>query len=653
MFKGGWFSSSRAASPAPAPALARDAGSSISLNGLDEQAEIIQVLRAMDLVMNDDIDTAEAELEAGGSLWHKLGQGATGFIRSAAGLEQAVMKEASDSLGAAETAAYAAQRHAIRSPRSTSSYPAGIEFALATAECQLMSALIGVLSESIVEAMKSFYKMRNAFKTLERVSKSIEEVKAKRLIADAGVSGGSSSLTVDTTAGSLGSEERGLLAAPGAHGGESSSHGNTAGGKAEPEFKNAVDEYIESGGNLCYGTLLLFIGMIPPAMSKLLSILGFHGDRIKGLECLWESANMMNSQGALAALILLVYYQLLQFCDIVEMDPTRGGMPREKCEKLLHEYREKYPNSPLWILEQARMCTQKKEVEQAIELLEFKRKPQMKQIDAICVFEKALNFMCLHHYEKAAKTFLQLIDLNSWSDAMYYYIAASCYVELYRSSITEGDAKKAEEWSKKSEELFLKVATHIGKKKFMARTLPLETFTDRKVKKWQRFAKERKCKLVEAIGVSPLEEMIYMWNGFTRMNDELIAQSLKNIEWQAPVEEGEKPKSCITEIDEKVVQSFLKGVLARHRGEYEKAKEIFEKEVASVDKLKLKEENWVLPSTQYEIAVVIWCESGMKEWKTIHEYLTRCASWETYELDNRLGLRASMGLDVLKHAAEP
>ncbi|KAK6499636.1 Mitochondrial outer membrane protein iml2, variant 2 [Arthrobotrys musiformis] len=600
---------------------------------------------AMDYVMNDNLEAAEAELETGGSLWHKLGQGAVGFIRSAAGFEPLVMKEASDALAAAETAAYTAQRHAIRSPRSTSSYPAGTEFALANAESQLMSAVIGVLSESIVEAMKSFYKMRNAFKTLEGVNRSIEEVKAKRLAAAA--SAGSSTVTFETT-GSVGGEERGLLAVPGAHGG-------AGGDKKEPEFKNAVDEYIESGGNLCYGILLLFIGMIPPAMSRLLSILGFHGDRKKGLDCLWESAGMMNSHGALAAIILLVYYQMLHFCDIVETDPAKGGVSRERCQNLLSAYKGKYENSPMWILEEARMCTQTKEVEKAIRLLEFERKPQMKQIEAICVFEKALNLMCLHSYEKAAQTFLHLVDLNSWSDAMYCYIAGSCYVELYRSSITEagGSNQKSGEWAKKAEELFLKVATHLGKKKFMARTLPLETFTDRKVKKWQKFAKERKCTMIEAVGVSPLEEMIYMWNGFTRMDEGLIAQSLKNLEWQPPAEEAEKPKSCITELDEKVVQSFLKGVLARHQGEYARAREIFEKEVVSVDKLKLKEENWVLPSTQYEIAVTIWKESGIKESKTISEYLTKCASWETYELDNRLGLRASMGLDVLKHAGVP
>ncbi|KAF3905430.1 hypothetical protein ABW20_dc0101663 [Dactylellina cionopaga] len=586
MFKGGWFNS-RTASPATVPSTAalpaHDTGSSISLSGLDEQADVINVMRAMDHVMDDNLEAAESELETGASVWHKMGNGAIGFIRSAAGFEQAIMKEAAETLASAEAAAHTAQKHATRSPRSTSSYPAGTEFALASAETQLMAAVIMVLSESIVEAMKAFYKMRIAFKTLEGVSRSIEEVKAKKLKA----ANEKSSTSVGTTGSSTGVDGDGkakLLGVP-------TTVPTTAG--EGPEFKNAVDEYIESGGNLCYGTLLLFIGMIPPAMSKLLSVLGFHGDRRKGIQHLWASANMMNSHGALAAIILLVYYNMLQFCDIVETDEAKGGVPAEKCEALLFAYRDKYKNSPMWILEEARLYAQRKDLETAIKLLEFDRKPQMKQIEAICVFEKSLDHICLHRYEKAAELFIQLVDLNSWSDAMYCYIAGSCYVELYREVVVTEDKEKAEEYSKKAEELFVKVASFLGKKKFMARALPLEVFTDRKVKKWQKYAKERKCSLVDAIGVSPLEEMIYMWNGFARMNKELIAMSVKVLEWQPPADESGKPKSCITEPDEKVLLSFLKGVLARHQDDFTRAREILEKEVLTVDKVVMKGEDWI------------------------------------------------------------
>ncbi|KAF3929334.1 hypothetical protein AA313_de0209700 [Arthrobotrys entomopaga] len=550
----------------------------------------------MDHVMDDNLEAAEAELATGSSVWHKLGNGAVGFIRSAAGFEQTVMKEASENLANAESAAYSAQRSAVRSPKSTSSYPPGIEFALANAEAQLMSAVIGVLSESIVEAMKSFYKMRTAFKTLEGVSRSIEEVKAKRKLQ---MESTSSVPTITRNSG----EESPTLPVEDAMG---RIPGNVP---SDPEFKNAVDEYIESGGHLCY-------------------------DRKKGIQHLWESANMKNSHGALAAIILLVYYNTLQFCDINETDEAKGGIPHQKCEELLFTYRNKYTNSPMWILEEARAYAQKKDLETTVRLLEFERKPQMKQIEAICVFEKSLGYICLHEYQKAADSFIHLVDLNSWSDAMYYYIAASCYVELYRETI-QTDQEQAAKYSKKAEYYFLQVPTFLGKKKFMARPLPLEVLSDRKVKKWQKFAKERNCTLVEAIGVSPLEEMNYMWNGFARMNKELITKSRTVLAWKPPVGEEQNPKSCITEKDEKVLLSFLNGVLARHMDEFAQAKEIFEKEVILVEKSVMKGEDWVPPSAHYEMAVVIWKESGMKEAKAINEYLNKCAGWESYELDNR------------------
>ncbi|KAK6335611.1 Mitochondrial outer membrane protein iml2 [Orbilia brochopaga] len=644
--------SSRAPSPAvktPPPQPVRTE-SSISLSGLDEQADIVMVLRAMDHVMDDNLEAAESELDCiGTSPWHKLGIGAIGFIRSAAGFEQAVMKEAGETLAAAETAAHNAQRSAVRSPRSTSSYPAGTEFALANAEAQLMAAVIGVLSESIVEAMKAFYKMRSAFKTLEGVSKVIEEVKATKAKNPTGSTNGSINGSMMSSAnGSAGSLVKGGVAT--SRNQQRIPRGPMESNGTSVRFPNAVDEYIESGGNLCYGTLLLFIGMIPPAMSKLLSVLGFHGDRRKGIERLWESANMMNSHGALAALILLTYYNILEYCDIVQTDETKGGVPKRKCEALLMAYREKYPNSPLWILEEARLCSQRKDLVGAVKLLEFDRKPQMKQIEAICVFEKALDAMCMHEYQHAAELFVHLVDLNSWSDAMYLYIAGSCYVELYRGTVTTNRAK-AEEYAKKAQEHLLKVSMFLGKKKFMARALPLEVFADRKVKKWQKFASARKCSLVEAVGVSPVEEMIYLWNGYARMNQEYIDVSVRVLEWQPP-NDGGKPKSCITELDEKVLLAFMKAVLARHQGDLERSRQILEKEVIPVDKNLLKAEDWVAPSAQYEMAAVIWAESGIKEAAKITEYLNKCAGWESYELDNRLGVRATTALDVIRQSQE-
>jgi hypothetical protein len=52
----------------------------------------------------------------------------------------------------------------------------------------------------------------------------------------------------------------------------------------------------------------------------------------------------------------------------------------------------------------------------------------------------------------------------------------------------------------------------MGKKRFMAQGLPLEVFADRKVKKWQARATTTGARLVDAVGVGPMEEMIYIWS---------------------------------------------------------------------------------------------------------------------------------------------
>lgn len=178
-------------------------------------------------------------------------------------------------------------------------------------------------------------------------------------------------------------------------------------------FSNPLDMFIHSGSNLCFGLMLLLISMIPPAFGKLLYIIGFKGDRERGIRMLWQASKFDNVNGGMAGLILLGWYNgLVGFCDIVpdstgEVDDVEG-YPAGRLGALLHEMRTRYPKSYLWLLEEARMNAQHRNLDTALEILSRENKSQLKQVAALHMFEKSLNSMYSHRYALCSESFLRV-----------------------------------------------------------------------------------------------------------------------------------------------------------------------------------------------------------------------------------------------------
>jgi hypothetical protein len=89
---------------------------------------------------------------------------------------------AANTLYQAECAAYEQQKRATKDPNAYHSpiYPPGTEYAVCQAEAQLMSAVVGLLNESLTEAIKSFYKLRKAYLVLEGVMENEKNFLKKR-----------------------------------------------------------------------------------------------------------------------------------------------------------------------------------------------------------------------------------------------------------------------------------------------------------------------------------------------------------------------------------------------------------------------------------------------------------------------------------------
>ena len=178
-------------------------------------------------------------------------------------------------------------------------------------------------------------------------------------------------------------------------------------------FSHPIDAYIHSGANLCFGVLLLIISMVPPTFSKLLSIIGFRGDKELGLRMLWQASKFHNVNGAMAALGVLVYYNaFVRFCDIVSdrtgEDDDVEGYPMARLSSLLSDMRSRFPKSQLWLLEESRMHSANKRLDKGLELLSGENRSPLKQVEMLHVFEKSLDAMYIHNYELCAESFLKV-----------------------------------------------------------------------------------------------------------------------------------------------------------------------------------------------------------------------------------------------------
>ena len=187
--------------------------------------------------------------------------------------------------------------------------------------------------------------------------------------------------------------------------------------------------------------------------------------------------------------------------------------------------------------------------------------------------------MAAHEYQLCSDSFIACTDLNSWSHSLYLFAAASAEVELYRK-YRISDPKRAAGYKVKAEELFRRAPGLAGKKKFLAKQLPFDTYVSRKVEKWELRAKEWKMELVDVIGVSPLEEMIYLWNGYKRMGAMDLETSLHNLKWS----HATHPEKFTTDLEEQGLCSLMKATAYRNLGKYAEARELLYRDLISKDR---------------------------------------------------------------------
>jgi tetratricopeptide (TPR) repeat protein len=650
---------------------------------------------------------------------------------------------AANTLYQAECAAYESQKRAAKDPNAyqSSIYPPGTEYAVSQAEAQLMSAVVGLLNESLTEAIKSFYKLRKAYLALEVIMENERNFLKKRSTSSLNTAGSGGSLKGGMTRSKTGSLRSKMSASglketkptgsagtsagasttslkqaaltenpaakreaapgtqkspvkddeddefdfqdaeehnkgnvtPGEYGGhlnvstgkdgaialdnekkvdlESSSASGLPSTQNNPSINvpdaisdfqqltmnddtdisafcdHPIDAFILAGSNFCFGMLLLLLSFVPPSFASLLKIVGFKGDRQRGMQMLWQATKFHDIHGAMSGIVLMGFLNgFTSICDIIP-STGEGSYPKERCKALLRVMRERYPKSHLWLVEESRMLAADRELEKAVDFMAEAGPSQLRQLEALAWFERSLNSMYMHDYEATASAFQKCIELNNWSHALYWYICGAAYVELYRKNKT-ADPAAAEKYGAKAKEFFDNVTPNIGKKKFMGRQLPFDVFVNRKLQKWEARAKEWNCEMIDAIGVSPLEEMIYFWNGAKRSRPDHLAIALENLAWS---ESAANPHWDKEGIDEKSILALLRASIYRNLDRTSEAKAILEKDILPIDKALFTgnlKDNWTAPCARYEMAANLWREADVDSKPDQHmDMLNKCRDW--------------------------
>lgn len=274
-----------------------------------------------------------------------------------------------------------------------------------------------------------------------------------------------------------------------------------------------------------------------------------------------------------------------------------------------------------------------------------------KQLDGLKHFQRSLDLLTLHAYSPCAASWLHYVTLNNWSHGLYYYTAGCAHLELYRihkhggtlpdfsttpTSFTTASANagKAEQNAKLATQYFTESPKHMGKKGLFARTMPegpFNVFITRKLNKWQKRAKTLDMPLVDTVGPSPYEELVYFWGTYARMPPTQLEQSLRRLAWSdgdgdgnGSVEAGLVAHGAEDSFDDKAILVLLRAAALRQLGRTAEARALLQRGI--VDKYRWAEfktavagdefgNTYPVPLARYELAASLWTEryEGVEE----------------------------------------
>ncbi|KAL1748947.1 hypothetical protein HDZ31DRAFT_59834 [Schizophyllum fasciatum] len=494
-----------------------------------EQA-LVSATRGFDALFSNELAEARDIFSSEPSAFHQLGFGVCAFLEAALGMETARMGDAGRSLAAAEAGAKKQK---------------GLEWEVLAADAVVLEGLVHALSESYMGYVQCLYSLNSAHSRFVKLFTTVFP--------------------------------NGLDAAPNTIARKPSSVFRWGAQKEETPAPRtpAVDEMIVAGTAFGYGLFNLVFSLLPKGVQGVVGLFGYKHDRALALRALNYASGRTDTHAVFAGLVLMTYHGVVLLLAGWQADEAR--LVREY-QAIVDRTTQRYPAGALWILNHAKIQRMTGQPDAAIATLEAGLAPGHKhtfqQADALLVFELAWTQLALRRYEDAAASFIRMTEVNSWSHATYYFIAAGAHIAAaHEQGVTTA--------MDRAQELLDAIPGLIEQRKLTGKDLPTEVFIKKKLDFYRNKQRARggdPARYAEAVGINLAEEIALFWNTHQRIPVAVARTHLRiwaalepkvdlevdlgADESPAPADAPFKPAPLTTD-DERAVRSLLLGIVLR------------------------------------------------------------------------------------------
>ncbi|KAF8664000.1 hypothetical protein AX16_000851 [Volvariella volvacea WC 439] len=521
----------------------------------DTAANLSSAKQGFDRLFENQILQAKSHFAGKDDPFHLLGLGVCSFLEAALGMETGLMSEASQLLAGAEQGA---KKHSKSSrPKPNQRFAPGLEWEILTADAVVLLGLTHALrlyktvfpdgldtfSTPSATPNPSRKPSLSSLKTQLTVSEPPTRKSSgffSRFTSSSGSRSQNSTPPLSSTPSSLSVSVSGA-STPTLEGGSLGS-----GGIGEDD--GPIEELIIAGTAFGYGLFNLVFSLLPKKVQGVVGFFGFKSDRKVALQALALAAAGNDVHSVFAGLVLMTYHGVVLLLSGFQADEQHIF---RQYKAIVDRIETRYPDGALWILNRAKIMRMSYDAESAIRVLQAGLKPSrphtFAQADTLLMFELAWTLLSQRRYQEAAEMFLKVTEVNSWcvirppvlvpfferrfpfagvmgrttfslQVRLAVFLSPLCSeLNVMRTPgchVSLGNLKKAQE-------LFDAIPGLLEAKKLTGKDLPTEVFIKKKLEFYKEKQKRRggdEKMFVEAMKISPAEELGIFWNTHARIN---------------------------------------------------------------------------------------------------------------------------------------